>query len=145
MSRSLVWVSPEATVKDAARKMVDKNIGCVLVLGAGRRLRGILSEGDFLGQRGGLSMSSRAAASVFGHYIDVIGLQQAYDQAATRQVQEVMTRDVVTVGALTPLEEVASLMLASGIKHVPVMEGAEVVGVVSRHDLLKVMTGRGAQ
>lgn len=144
MSRSLVWVSPQATVKDAARIMVDKNIGCVLVL-EGRRLRGILSEGDFLGHRGGLSMSSRAAASVFGHYIDVVGLQQAYEQSATRQVQEVMTREVVTVSPLTPLEEVASLMLASGIKHVPVLEGADVVGVVSRHDLLKVMVGRGAR
>lgn len=144
MSRALVWLPPEATVKEAARKMVDENEGCILVLGADRRLLGILSEGDFLGQRDGLPWSSRVAASVFGQYIDLVGLQQAYDSAAERPVREVMTRDVATVSIQTPLEDLASVMLARGVKHVPVVNGATVVGVASRHDLLKVMVGNRA-
>lgn len=143
MSRSLVWLPPDATVKDAAKAMVDANVGCVLVLAADRSLLGIISEGDFLGQRGGMPWSNRVAASVFGHYIDWTGLERAYDDAAKQPLLAVMTRDVATVSPQTPLEDVASLMLARGIKHVPVMDGAAVVGVVSRHDLLKVMVHPG--
>jgi CBS domain-containing protein len=56
----------------------------------------------------------------------------------------VMTREVVTVGELATLEEIAELMTSKGIKRVPVVHVGKIVGIVSRADLLQVLASGGA-
>lgn len=140
MSTDLVWVGAGTSVREAARMMVERGVGSVLVLDGGRRLLGIVSEGDFVGKKGGMPFSSRVAAYIFGDYIDLTGLKAAYDGVASLPVRDVMTTDVATVGPQATLEEVISLMLERDVKRVPVVDGGHVVGVIARHDLLKVMT-----
>lgn len=139
MSTELVWLPPHATVKEAALLMLDRGVGCVLVLDANSHLMGILSEGDFVGQRTSLPFSSRATASIFGQVVDLVGLQEAYREAAVRPVTDFMSEDIATVRPETELEDVVSLMLQRGIKHVAVVDGTLALGVVSRHDLLKAL------
>ena len=119
--------------------MLDRGVGCVLILDANSHLMGIISEGDFVGQRTGLPFSSRATAAIFGQVMDLVGLQEAYQEAAVRPVTDFMSEDLATVRPETELEDVISLMLQRNVKHVAVVDGTLAVGVVSRHDLLKVM------
>ncbi len=104
-------VASTATVLDAARVMNDHKIGSVLVMYEGRMV-GILTERDIL---------TRVVA------------KQA-DPAATR-VTEVMTRKVLTCRPNTRLNEARLVMRERRIRHLPVLEGERVAGMVSIGDL----------
>lgn len=108
----VVSLTPETTVRDAARVMNDHGIGGVLVLDQGR-LVGIFTERDVM---------RRVVAT---------GL----DPAAT-PVSAVMTRDVVTTSADQAIAECRALMSSRRIRHVPVQDGAALVGVITSGDIL---------
>lgn len=120
--------------------MVARKVGSVVVLDSQRRLLGIVTEGDFVGKKGGRPFSSRVVPYVFGDYIDLTSLQATYERVASQPVSHVMTTDVATVGPDAALEDVVALMLQRDVKRIPVVESGRVVGVVARHDLLQVMT-----
>jgi CBS domain-containing protein len=113
MSRDLLSVSADERVADAARRMVDRGVGAVLVMD-GERLAGILTERDVL----------RAVAE--GHVEDA-------------GVGERMTHHPETVEASESTEHAASLMIHGGFRHLPVTEGGAVVGIVSIRDLMRVV------
>jgi CBS domain-containing protein len=110
MSRDLVTVEPSATVAEAATLMGERSVGSALVLEGGEPA-GIFTERDIL----------RALASDF--------------DAAHHPVGDWMTHDPVTVDASVDVAEARDLMLRRGFRHLPVLEGGVLVGIVSLRDL----------
>lgn len=112
LKRKLVSVAPGATVREAARLMAAERIGALAVVD-GERLSGIFTERDavFRVLAGGL------------------------DPDATR-LSQVMTPDPITVGVDRPLNHALHMMYDGGFRHVPVVEGPRLVGVVSARDAL---------
>jgi len=113
MSRDLLSVGADERIADAARRMVDRGVGAVLVMD-GERLAGILTERDVL----------RAVAD---------------GRAADAGVKERMTRHPETVEASESIAHAASLMIHGGFRHLPVTDGGAVVGIVSIRDLMRVV------
>lgn len=105
---------PTTTLAEAARAMIAEGTGSLGVVD-GSRLAGILTERDVL----------RAAA--------------ADADLGSVTVSVWMTPDPDTVGPEVPVEEVAEWMLAAGYRHVPVMEGGELLGITSIKDVLWAM------
>jgi len=109
-----VWsISPEATVYDALALLAEKNIGALLVLQDGE-IAGIVSERDYARKvvlRGKASMKT--------------------------PVSEIMTAQVVTARPELGVRDALALMTERHIRHLPVVEGAKVVGFVSIGDLVK--------
>jgi CBS domain-containing protein len=112
MSRNLLTVSADERIVDAARKMADRGVGAVIVLEGGT-LAGILTERDIM----------RAVAA---------GLTQE----AT--VGERMTRHPETVESSESTDQAAALMIHGGFRHLPVVDGGEVKGILSIRDLMRV-------
>jgi CBS domain-containing protein len=110
MNSSVATTNPGAPVSAAAAAMVAANVGSVVVM-QGRFLAGILTERDVL----------RAAAS--GQDLSV-SLVSAW-----------MTPDPHSASPDTSSEEAAQIMLLHGFRHLPIVEGREVCGVVSLRDL----------
>lgn len=106
MRRDFVSVAPEDTLGETAQKMVDARTGAVVVQDYGR-LIGILSERDMLRAMAGRVHTSDARA------------------------REWMTGDPITAPPDMPLEEGQRIMLQNGFRHLPVVEGETVVGIVS--------------
>jgi len=106
-------VAPDAAVIDAIRLMAEKGIGAVLVMD-GPRLVGILSERDYARKIVLRDRSSRDTA-----------------------VAEIMTAQVVTVAPGEQVEHCLQLVTDYRIRHLPVVEGAQVLGVISIGDLVK--------
>ena len=104
-------VGPEATLEDAAEAMVDAGTGSLAVID-GRALVGIITERDIV----------RAVA------------EEA--DVEDEDVADWMTEDPDTFSPETDIEEAASWLLEAGYRHMPVMEGDEILGVVSIRDLL---------
>src|SRR5829696_6569897 len=109
MSRDLLTVEAAASVVDVARQMVERNVGAVLVMEGGG-LAGIMTERDLM----------RAVARGL-HGEAVVG--------------DCMTRDPETIAPGDTTEHAAVLMLHGGFRHLPVVEGDEVVGMLSIRDL----------
>ena len=112
MRSDLVAVPPSTTVQEAARAMVHGHVGSALVMD-GDRLVGIFTERDIM----------RAMA------------QGAADAARVSHVDHWMTQDPVTVGPDAPVGEALDMMLFRGFRHLVVVEGEKVAGVVSMRDL----------
>jgi CBS domain-containing protein len=119
MTARVVTVGPDDAVADAAAAMVRQKVGSALVM-QGRLLAGILTERDVL----------RAAASG----IDLMN----------SPVSAWMTRDPEHAVPDTTVEDAAQLMLLHGFRHLPVLDGREVRGVVSLRDLAAARIRRPA-
>lgn len=112
--REIFHVRAEHTVRDAARYMTDRRVGAVSVL-EGTRLVGILSERDVMARVVALSL----------------------DPDRTR-VSEVMTRDLVVAQSEDSHEEGVRKMKQAGCRHLPVVDGERLLGMVSLRDLLQI-------
>jgi CBS domain-containing protein len=113
MSRDLLSVETSLSVTEVAQRMVDRNVGAVLVVEEGR-LAGILTERDVL----------RAVAR---------GLRD------TTRVADCMTPHPETIGPDDTTEHAAVLMLHGGFRHLPVVEGDDLLGVISIRDLVPLL------
>ena len=116
MTAAAVTDRADDTLAEAARRMWEQQTGSLLVMD-GDDLVGILTERDVL----------RAVAT--GSSLE------------ETRISQVMTKDLVTVGPGTSLREAAKIMADRWIRHLPVIDGGAVVGVISQRDLAGVLAG----
>ncbi len=113
MSRGLLAVEPGLPLTEVAKRMVSRDVGAALVVDK-ERLVGILTERDVL----------RAVAG---------GLRE------DTLVADCMTRDPETMEPDEPIRQAAVLMIHGGFRHMPIVEGEKVVGMLSIRDLMRVV------
>ena len=111
--REVFSISPNASVFEALQMMATHNIGALLVMSEGK-MAGIVSERDCIRK---VELQGRNVKET--------------------PVQDIMTRDVITVDCDQPLEECMSLMIDRNIRHLPVYDGGELVGLLSVRDVLR--------
>ena len=137
MGRNIIFVAPDATVLQAARLMLQHHISGLPVIDGKRQLVGILSEGDFLRRR---ETNTERRHLRWLEFLFGPGRTAAeYTHSHGSKVSEVMTNEVHTVGEDTSLEAIVDLMERYRIKRVPVLRGREVVGIVTRSNLMHAM------
>jgi len=142
MVSPVVSVPLGATLDEVARLMVERRIGSVLVVDEEGRLVGIVTETDFLKERG-IPFSTYRAPMLMGRYLDGAGLERILEEARTTRVEEIMTAPVHAVGSEEPLARVLERMLTYDINHVPVVDReGRPIGIISRFDLLKLLQAR---
>ena len=115
--KELISVSPDTGIRDAIAKMAEKSAGTALVMD-GSRLVGIFSERDFIRK---IYLQDKCGKNV--------------------RVKEIMSTGLTTVGMDTALEDCMNLMTDKRIRHLPVLDGDQVVGIVSIGDIVKYMVG----
>jgi CBS domain-containing protein len=137
MVSPVITVSPFTTVKEVAKLFLEKKISATPVIDDQARLVGIVSEGDLLHrvEAGTERHRSWWLQGLLGD--DVLAAD--YIKAHARNVSDVMTKHVVTVSPQTPLHEIADLMEKNAIKRVPVLENSQLVGIVSRANLIQAV------
>jgi CBS domain-containing protein len=110
MSENLYTISPSTTVGEAVALMAQHRVGSMLVM-EGTRLTGIFTERD-----------------------TVRAISQSHD-APSHEVSSWMTQEPRTVGPEERVENALQIMLDNGFRHLPVVEGGDVIGIVSIRDL----------
>jgi CBS domain-containing protein len=137
MTRHVISVSPDATVEDAAKQMLERGISGLMVVDAKGELAGVVTEGDLLRRD---ELGTERHRPWWLRMLVSPGRQAAdFTRTHGRRVRDVMTVDVLTVAAEAPLETVVETMEKHRIKRVPVTEKNRVIGVISRADLLRAL------
>jgi len=106
-------IDPDASIYDALSVMSKQNTGALMVV-SGKNVVGILSERDCVRK------------------VELLGRT-----AKTTKVSDIMTSKVIYVEATQPLEECMALMIDKNIRHLPVFDGKELLGLISVRDVLK--------
>ena len=143
MDADPVTVTPEASVEDVVRALRENDLsGLPVVTGEGHLL-GIITEGDLVmaGEEGDLHLP---------HYIELFGgivflesmrhFEERLKRATAAKARDLMTEEVVTIGPGADVREAGRLISSSGHNRIPVVEGSQLVGVVTRVDVLDALT-----
>ena len=109
----VLYITPDASVYDALRKMTENNIGALVVMENGH-VAGIFSERDYARE---LEFCSQSCRSI--------------------KVRDVMSKDIYFVKPDTLIDEAMAIVTETRCRHLPVMNGEEMVGMVSIGDLVK--------
>ena len=137
MTQSTVTVDPDASIMHAIQMMLKRRISGLPVVDNTGALVGILTEGDLL-RRVELGTQKRRPRWI-EFLIGSGRLASEYVSACGRKVHEVMTTPVHTVTEDAPLADVVKIMELRQVKRLPVVRGDEVVGIVSRANLLRAL------
>lgn len=137
MQQKVVTVTPEASLKDAVRLMIDRHVSGLPVVDDAGTVIGILSEGDLLRR---VELGTDTSTPAWRTWFISPGREaRNYVRSHARCVGEVMTMPVTCVAPDTDLAEVVALMEARRVKRLPVLEGGRIVGIITRRDLVRAL------
>jgi len=142
MTENVVCVTQATPVHEAVRLMLRRHISAVPVVDAGRRVVGMLSEGDLLRAEGsGHDPAAERAGAVERAWWLGAMLQEGggRPEAAGESAGELMSRNVVSATEDTTVSEIAAILERNRIKRVPVLRDGVIVGIVSRANLLHAL------
>ena len=137
MVSPVITVQPSCSVKKAAKMLLEHRISAVPVVDRDGKLVGIISEGDLVhrSEAGTERQRSRWLSALVGDET----LAAEYVKANARRVEDVMTRNVVTASPDMALHEIAALLEKHAIKRVPIVRDGQLVGIVSRANLIQAL------
>jgi len=139
MTQPVVTVRRETSLADVAKTMVDRRLGCVLVVNEEGKLCGIVTQTDFAAKERGVPFSIENLPQMFSRLSPREATAQVDDEARTTMAKEIMITEVITAAEDTPVEEMARQMLRYDIDHIPVVRDGVPVGMVARHDFLRMI------
>ena len=137
MVSPVITVKPSSSVREVAQTLLKERISAVPVVDDQGKLVGIISEGDLL-HRAEAGTQRRHSWWLVGLVGDE-SLASEYIKAHSRKVADVMTRKVVTAAPDSPLHQIAALLEKNSIKRVPIVANGQVVGIVSRANLIQAL------
>ena len=138
MTKAVITVKPDMAVREAARLFGENHISGAPVVDDEGRVIGMLTEGDLL-HRTETGTQARRRSWWLEFFASTKDLATVYIKENARLVKDVMTTDVISVKETTPVSEIADLMERHSIKRVPVMYDGELLGIVSRANLVKAL------
>jgi CBS domain-containing protein len=137
MTRQVITITPDASIVEAANTMLQNHISGLPVVDETGKLVGIISQGDFI-RRAEIGTQRKR-----GRWVKLLlgpgRVASDFVHERGRKVGKIMTLDPCTVTEDAPLEDVVSLMERNNIKRLPVMRGDQLVGIVTRSNLLQAV------
>jgi CBS domain-containing protein len=143
MTRPVITVTPETTIVEAANLMLHRHVSGLPVVDNAGKLVGVVSEGDFIrrSEIGTGRKRGRWLRFIFGPGKSASDFVHEHGH----KVGEVMTTSPLTITEDTGLAEIVALMEKNNVKRLPVMRGEDVVGIISRANLLQAVASLARQ
>lgn len=140
MTPDPVTISRDTSVTDAAKLMTENKVGALPVVEEGK-LVGIVTESDLIMQ------DVKIEFPTYLHLLDgfimyppsTIKFENELKKAVAATVKDVMTPNPITIAADATIEDVASMLAEKEISRLPVVEDNAVVGIVSKHDIVRAI------
>lgn len=136
-------LGPEATLEEAARRLLETRYGGFPVVDEEGRLLGLLQVEELLPRPENVPFSDVEALQLFGEWVDEGVLAEIYRRYQRTPVKAVMRTEVPRVHPEDPLGKALEILLTTEVRHLPVVDGKDrVVGILTRSDFLKLILGR---
>ncbi len=143
MTVEVISVGPGDTVEDVIKLLLAEKISGVPVVNMEKKVIGIVTEGDLIVRSQKLHIPS---------YIQILGgviylddpeeFKAELKKAIAVRVEDVMTKEPLTIEEDTPVEEIATMMSDAGINRLPVVKDDKLVGIVSRADIIRSLASK---
>jgi CBS domain-containing protein len=143
MTSPVITVKPTMSVKDVARLFLERRVSAVPVVDDQEKIIGIVSEGDLVHRSEIFTERQHPWWLVLMAGDE--GLAAEYIKAHAKQIVDIMTRKVITAGPDTPLQEIAAMLEKYGIKRLPIVRDGQLVGIVSRANLVQAIATSGSK
>jgi CBS domain-containing protein len=140
MSKDVVSVFPDASVREIASLMLERRISGVPVVDHEQHVLGVVSEGDLI-RRPEID-TDRAGRGWLHIFVSEQDRARDFVKSHGRRAREVMTQPVVWVAPETPLDEAVRVMEHHRIKRLPVVEHGRLVGLMTRADVVRALLER---
>ena len=140
MTQQFLSISPEMSVEELARLLLRKDVNGAVIVDKKTRLLGVVTEGDLIAKEKNLHIPT--VVSLFDAVIYLETSEhfkgELHKMVATK-VEDIYTRDPVTIDLTSTLADIATLMSEKRIHFLPVMKGGRVEGVVGRREVLRAL------
>ncbi|MBP2640363.1 MAG: hrp1 [Firmicutes bacterium] len=140
MVKDVITVSPEATIREIATVLIENKISGVPVVAANGNLVGIVTEGDLLYKENNPRIPD--FINILGaiiYYRNVERYNADFKKLMAGTASEIMTAKTIVVSEDTEIDKIVGLMLEHDIKRIPVVNGGQVIGIISRADIIKTL------
>jgi CBS domain-containing protein len=140
MTKGVIAVRADTPLQEIARLLKEHRIGGAPVIDGEGEVVGIVSDCDLFLKRKRISRLGTHAPALFGQIIEPENIAEIYERAKRLTAADVMTRSVVTVEPEDQVGQVAERMMRDGLRRVPVTHDGKLVGVISRSDIIHLLT-----
>ena len=138
MTKNVISVKKEDLVENVIKILMDQNISGVPVVDEKGQVIGIVTEGDLIYRSKKLKIPT--FFSILDGYVFLEStktIEQQLKKMVGYRVEDVMTKDVITVEEDATVEDVATVMTKENINRVPVVKNKILVGIISRRDIIR--------
>lgn len=137
MTKAVITVTPSTPIQDVVQIMLERRISGLPVVDATGNLVGIITEADLLIKEA----DPKPGVPVMNWFGGSLWLERwvsGHRKLEGRTAGEVMTHNIVTAEESTPVHELANRMMQQQVKRLPIVRDRQLVGIVTRADILKV-------
>lgn len=141
MSRNYLTITPEMAVEELARLFLREHVSGAMVVDKKGKLLGVVTEGDLIAKEKNLHLPT--VVSIFDAvvYLDSSDhFKEELKRMVATRVEEIYSRDPVTVGPDSTMSDVATIMTDKHVHYIPVLKNGNVEGVVSRLEILRALS-----
>jgi CBS domain-containing protein len=137
MTMQVITVDPATTIQEFARVLMENKISGAPVVDDQGRLKGIVTENDLISKNSRLHIPT--ILRLFDAYIPLgtSKMESEIKKMTASTVEEICTKDVITVDEEASVEYVATLMTEKKIHLLPVVKGGKLTGIVGKKDIIK--------
>jgi CBS domain-containing protein len=139
MTREVTTVSPQTPVQEIATLLYTRRISGVPVVDHDQRVVGMVSEGDLMTHTAAVGEEPRKRSWWLGIFGDKASSAESYTRSHARTASDIMSTKVIAASEDQPLSEIARLLEKNRIKRVPVLRDGQLVGIISRANLLQAL------
>ncbi len=142
MTRDVITVTPETSVEELGRLFIERDISGAPVVDSEGRLVGIVTENDLIKKERPFHIPT--IIRIFDAIIPIESdsrVEEEIKKMTATTVQDICTRDVITVDVHTTLPEIAEIMTEKGVHLLPVMDGDRLVGIIGKKDVIRAISG----
>lgn len=138
MTKEVITVSPDTTVEELGRLLIEKGISGAPVIDSNGRLFGIVTENDLIKQKERFHIPT--VVRLFDAFIPLgstSSMEKEIRRMSASRVSEICTRDVVTVDPEASLQDIATIMSEKGAYLLPVVQSGKIIGIIGKMDVIK--------
>jgi len=140
MTKKVITVEEDTSVKDLAKILTDNNISGVPVLSKNGEITAVVTESDLIDQSKKLHIPTVITILDSVFYLENPDkMETEMKKMAGTKVSDICSGPVTSIGPETALEEIATIMAEKNIHTLPVLESTKLVGVIGKKDMIKTL------